>query len=370
MRHPARTSHPQEEHTVDPDPCAAIEWSQGITDAWSKVANFVPKFVGCLIILVVGYLVAKTVSKIVDKALERVGFDKAVERGGVKKALAKSQYDASDLVAKVVFYAIFLIVLQMAFGVFGPNPVSDLLAGVIAYLPKVVAAIVIIVVATAIAAAAKELIQVSLGGLEFAKTLAGIAGGAIVAVGFFAALNQLQIAPAIVNGLFYAVLAVVAGSAVIAIGGGGGQAHATAVGEGARTMGRGATEGGPGSTGRQGPPGQPGPGAQAEDRRRERGEVVRVTNAAMRPVCPSWSRNSGATDHADQPHSRRCMSTTSSQRPYFRPTSFSTPTSSNPHARCTRIDASWPPTTRAMTAWNPCVVAKRTSSPRIAAPTP
>jgi uncharacterized protein YukE len=39
-------------------------------------------------------------------------------------------------------------------------------------------------------------------------------------VGVFAALNQMQIAPAIVNGLFYAVLAIVAGSAIIAIGGG------------------------------------------------------------------------------------------------------------------------------------------------------
>jgi hypothetical protein len=214
------TRDPPEEHSLSPK-LGAIQWSQGITDAWSKVANFVPKFIGCLIILVVGHLIAKTASKIVDKALERVGFDKAVERGGVKKALEKTQYDASDMVAKVVFYAIFLIVLQMAFGVFGPNPVSDLLAGVIAYLPKVAAAIVIVVVATAIAAAAKELVEVSLGGLDFAKTVAGIAGGAIVTVGFFAALNQLQIAPAIVNGLFYAVLAVIAGSALIAIGGGG-----------------------------------------------------------------------------------------------------------------------------------------------------
>jgi hypothetical protein len=43
----------------------------------------------------------------------------------------------------------------------------------------------------------------------------------IVAVGAFAALAQLEIAPAIVNGVFYAVLAVIAGSAIIAIGGGG-----------------------------------------------------------------------------------------------------------------------------------------------------
>ncbi len=48
-----------------------------------------------------------------------------------------------------------------------------------------------------------------------------IAGAAILTVGVFAALNQLQVAPAIVTGLFYAILAIVVGSAVIAIGGGG-----------------------------------------------------------------------------------------------------------------------------------------------------
>lgn len=200
---------------------AAVEWSRGVEDAWAKVAAFFPKFVAFLAILVIGYFIAKVLAKAIGAVLERVGFDTAVERGGVKQALAKSKYDASDLVGKIVFYAVFLVVLQMAFGVFGPNPVSDLLAGVIAYLPKVIAAILIVVVASAIAAAAKELIQASLGGLSYGPTLAKAVGIAIVAVGAFAALNQLQIAPAIVTGLFYALLAVVAGSAIIAIGGGG-----------------------------------------------------------------------------------------------------------------------------------------------------
>jgi hypothetical protein len=199
----------------------AVEWSQGIEDAWSDVASFVPKFLGFLIIVLVGYFVAKLIAKALNAILERVGFDKAVERGGIKKALDRSQYDASDILAKVVFYALFLIVLQMAFGVFGQNPISDLLEGVIAYLPKVIAAILIIVIAAAIAAAARELIDASLGGLSYGPTLANATGIAIVVVGIFAALNQLQIAPAIVTGLFYAVLAIIVGSAVIAIGGGG-----------------------------------------------------------------------------------------------------------------------------------------------------
>jgi Conserved TM helix len=199
----------------------AVEWSQGIEDAWADVASFVPKFLGFLVILIVGYFIAKAISKAASAILERVGFDRAVERGGIKRALERSKYDASDILGKVVFYALFLIVLQMAFGVFGPNPISDLLEGVIAYLPKVIAAILIIVVASAIGAAARELVDASLGGLSYGPALANGIGIAIVVIGIFAALNQLQIAPAIVTGLFYALLAIVVGSAVIAIGGGG-----------------------------------------------------------------------------------------------------------------------------------------------------
>ena len=199
----------------------AVEFSQGVEDAWSEVASFVPKLLGFLVVLVVGYIVAKVIAKIADRVLERVGFDKAVERGGVAKAMERTKYDASDIVGKVIFYALFLIVLQMAFGVFGSNPVSDLITGVIAYLPKVLAAILIIVVAAAVAAAVKELLEASLGGLSYGRGLAFGAATAILVVGVFAALDQLQIAPDIVNGLFYAVLAIVAGSAIIAIGGGG-----------------------------------------------------------------------------------------------------------------------------------------------------
>ncbi|MCU1371879.1 MAG: helix repeat-containing protein [Ilumatobacteraceae bacterium] len=200
---------------------AAIEFSQGIEDAWSDVASFIPKLVAFLLILIIGFVIVKAISKIADAALERFGFDKAVERGGIKKALENSKYDASDVVGQVIFYGLFLIVLQMAFGVFGQNPVSDLIAGVISYLPKVVAAILILVIGAAIAAAAKDLLEAALGNMDSGKTVANVVSIAILVTVGFAALNQLQIAPAIVNGLFYAALAIIVGSTVIAVGGGG-----------------------------------------------------------------------------------------------------------------------------------------------------
>ena len=197
------------------------EFRDGLGEAGASIALFLPKLVGFLVILVVGYFVAKLLMKVVEGVLERVGFDKAVERGGVKKALENSKYDASSLLAKVVFYTVFLFVLTMAFGVFGENPISTMLQGVIAYLPKVFAAILIVVLGAAIAAGVKEIVQASLGGLSYGKTLANVASITILVIAGFAALDQLEIAPNIVNGLFYAILAIVVGSAVVAIGGGG-----------------------------------------------------------------------------------------------------------------------------------------------------
>lgn len=184
------------------------------------VADFVPKLAAFLLILIIGLIVAKVLAKIIDKVLERVGFDRAVERGGVKKALAKSKYDASDLVAKLVYYTLVLFVLQMAFGVFGDNPVSDLLTGVIAFLPKVFVAIVIVVVAAAIARAVKDLISGTLAGLSYGKILANLASVAIVGLGVIAALNQIEVATTVTTPVLIAILATIAGVIIVGAGGG------------------------------------------------------------------------------------------------------------------------------------------------------
>jgi MFS family permease len=197
------------------------QFQDGLGDAWSNVASFLPVLLGALLILVIGYFVAKALEKAIDKILERVGFDRWVERGGVKRALESSEYDASSLLGRLVFYVVMLFVLQLAFGVFGPNPISELITGIIGYLPRIFVAIVIVVVGAAVANAVKDMIQGSLGGYEYGRVVGIVASGAILVIAGFAALDQLQIAPSIVNGLFYALLAIIVGSSVIAFGGGG-----------------------------------------------------------------------------------------------------------------------------------------------------
>ncbi len=194
--------------------------SDSLKAGLTSVLLFVPKLLAFLAILIIGILIAKAISKVVGKILERVGFDKVVERGGIKKALAKSEYDAADIVGKIIYYALVLFVLQLAFGVFGPNPISELLTRIITFIPALVVAIIIVIIAAAIAAGVKTLIQNALGGLSYGKTLANIASIFILFLGVIAALNQIGVATTVTTPVLITILSIVGGIAIVGVGGG------------------------------------------------------------------------------------------------------------------------------------------------------
>ncbi len=194
--------------------------TDALGDMLHNVLLFVPKALAFVAILVVGWLIAKAVRKVVDKILERIGFDRVVERGGVQAALARSKYDASDIVAKIAYYAIMLFTLQLAFGIFGPNPISALITGVIAWLPRAFVAIIIVVVASAIAKGVKDLIAGALGGLSYGRILASIASVFVLGLGIIAALNQIGVATTVTTPILVTVLAIIAGVTIVGVGGG------------------------------------------------------------------------------------------------------------------------------------------------------
>lgn len=184
------------------------------------VLVFLPKAAAFVAILLAGWLIAKLARRVVAALLVRVGFDRAVERGGVRAALARSGHDASDIVARLAYYGILLTAAQIAFGIWGTNPVSGLLTTVIAWLPRAFVAIVIVVVAAAVARAAEDVIGGALGGLSYGRLAAGAANVIILGLGVIAALDQVGVATAVTTPVLIAVLATVGGVIVVGVGGG------------------------------------------------------------------------------------------------------------------------------------------------------
>jgi hypothetical protein len=201
-------------------PLAAVDLQGPVTDSFRTVATFVPKLIGFLVIVLLGYLIARVVATVLDKVLERVGFDNAVERGGVKKALAKSQYDASDIVAKIAFYFIFVAALSLAFGVLGIAALAVPMAALLVLLPKILVALVIVVIGAAVAAAAKKFISNVLGGLSYGNGVAAGVSALVLVLFAKAALDEIGIATNVTNAVLYTALAIIAGVTIVGVGGG------------------------------------------------------------------------------------------------------------------------------------------------------
>jgi len=199
---------------------ASVNFSNGFSSAWNSIANIIPKFIGFLVILAIGWFIARVLARALDTVLRKAGFEKMAERGGISKALAKSKYDTTALICKVVYYALLLITLQLGFGIFGTNPISTMINGVVAWLPKGLVAMVIVIVAAAIARVVRDIVGSALSSLSYGNKIAMVASVFILALGIFAALGQAGIATSVTGPVLMAALATIAGVIIVGVGGG------------------------------------------------------------------------------------------------------------------------------------------------------
>ena len=201
-------------------PLASVSVSQSFQNLMNTVFNSFPKILLFLVILVIGWIIARVLMQAVVMLLRRVHFDRFAQRGVVGDALSRSNYDASGLIAKIVYYMLLLVTLQLAFGVFGNNPISTMLDAVVGWLPKAIVAIILIVIGSAIAKVVKDMISSALGGLSYGRFVANVASIAVIAVFTIAALSQVGIAASVTQPILYTFLATT--GAILAIGVGGG----------------------------------------------------------------------------------------------------------------------------------------------------
>jgi hypothetical protein len=84
-------------------PLASISVSQSFQNLMNTVFTAIPKILLFLVILVIGWLVARVLMQAVATLLRKLKFDNFAQRGIVGQALGKSNYDASGLIAKIIY---------------------------------------------------------------------------------------------------------------------------------------------------------------------------------------------------------------------------------------------------------------------------
>lgn len=190
-----------------------------LQDALGTFLSYVPQLVGALVVLLIGYIVAKLVGAALSRILTKVGFDKVMSRAGVAGFLERTgtKLTPSKVFGKVAFWFVFLIAFTMFASALGVPQISGFLNQMIGYVPRIFAAIAILCLAILLANFLAALIR----GATRSETLAKVARYGIIVYAAFAALTQLGIAVQLTGNTLLIALGALALAAAIAFGWGG-----------------------------------------------------------------------------------------------------------------------------------------------------
>jgi MFS family permease len=196
-----------------------------------KFFDFLPNLLGFLLILLIGYVVARLVATAVRKVLESANVDRRLHESSASRFVESISPKASPTngVARVVFWLIVIFFITVAIGALGIPAATGFMDQVLGYLPNVIVAILIFVVAALISGAVAAAVTRFMGDTPTGKVAATVAPAVIMVIAFFMILEQLQIAPEIVRIAFTAIMFALALGLALAFGLGGRELAADAL---------------------------------------------------------------------------------------------------------------------------------------------
>lgn len=204
-------------------------WGTALTSAFAAgfaiLLDGIPKIIGFLVILIIGWIVASIVAGVVDRLLHAIKFDDIAERSGVAGFVRDMglNTDSAGVVSDIVKWFIRLIVLVAAFDALGLPTVSKVLNAFLLWIPNLVVALVVLVVGGIIAGALYRIVRgtAEASGLGNAPLLATLAKWTVWGFAFIVALNQIGIARTLVDTLFMGFVGAIALAVGLAFGLGG-----------------------------------------------------------------------------------------------------------------------------------------------------
>ncbi|MBN2019765.1 MAG: hypothetical protein JW749_06020 [Sedimentisphaerales bacterium] len=201
-----------------------------VQEMLKQIMVFLPKLLGALLILIVGWLIAKAIRRLIDLVLNAVHFDGLADRAGVTTILKKGDLEitATQLVSGLVYWLVIIMVLVMVVNALGLPKASDVLASLFAYVPKVIAALFVMVVAMLLSNFISGIVQTAAGNANLPKPelFAGVSRWVIIIFAITIALGELGIATLLVTTTFNIILGGVCLGLALAFGLGGKDAAA------------------------------------------------------------------------------------------------------------------------------------------------
>lgn len=191
----------------------------------NEIAVALPRIIGALLVLILGWIIARLIKKAFIKLLtvakvgtltEKTGIDKFLKDGG-------ANLNAIEIIATLFYWTIMLIVIMATLNSLSLDAASGVFKGIIAYLPNVIVAIAMLIIGIYLARMVSQMIKTSLTGMQdkTSNLLGQIAFVTIIIITVFMILVQLNIAREIVVSAFQIIFGATCLALALAFGLGG-----------------------------------------------------------------------------------------------------------------------------------------------------
>ena len=202
------------------------DWTMALSSSlqlvWDKTIGFLPEIIAALIVIIIGFIVARGLKLLVEKIVDALRIDALLESVGFSKVLsrAKLSLKTGKLLGEIVYWILIIAFLLAAANILHLNAVSDFLNEVLLYLPNLLVAVIILVITFLFARFMKELVRHSswAANLKEAGLVGNITWWIVVIFGCLSALYQLKIASNLINIIIGGVVVMIALAGGLAFG--------------------------------------------------------------------------------------------------------------------------------------------------------
>ena len=203
-----------------------MDWTyvimESVREMLTRVAGVLPKLIGVLIILVVGWLIAKLIEAVVVRGLKLVRLDTLSEKAGAANFLAKGgvKYTLAELIGVLIYWIVMLVVMVTALNTLQLTVAAELLNTVVTYVPNIIIAIFILVIGMFISTLLGATVRTAAGnaGIEQAKMLGHISQMVVIVFAIVISLQQLKIATGVIENVINITFATIGIAVAIAFG--------------------------------------------------------------------------------------------------------------------------------------------------------
>ncbi len=194
-------------------------------NAWAQTIAIAPQIVAMVVVIVLGYVVARFVGKAITTLAEKLGLQNAADQSGLADSMHRMgvQRNVPAIIGTIVFWLLMSVFLMAGFNILGLQAVSEAMQAIVAYIPKLLVATVVIVVGLLLATFLRGVVATSADrvGLSYAEYLANGCYYVFALLTFIAAFNQLGLQFALLEQLILIAAGAVAVGFALAFGLGG-----------------------------------------------------------------------------------------------------------------------------------------------------